>query len=128
MLNTMYRLTVCLIAAVFIFNSAVSLAWVDLPAELAMATDHHHGSVADDHYDAHARQVGSDLIAATPDHSETSKHIDKCCRTCTVAGVVGDVAMVAVTFSYAAVAFQTGRHDLVGHLVVLDPDIPKYLV
>lgn len=120
----MYRLTVCLIAVVFIFNSAASLAWIDLPAELTMAADGHRGAMADDHHDTHA-QVGNDIIAATPDHGETSKYVDKCCRTCTVAGVVGDVVMVAVAFSYAAVAFQTRQRDLVGHLVVLDPDIPK---
>jgi hypothetical protein len=124
----MYRLTIWLIAVVFAFNGAASLAWIDLPAAPALTVDSHYGAAVAVWDDAHSYDVDGDVIAAVPDHGHATQHADKCCVTCSVASVVPDAAVTAITFSCAAVAFHTRQRDLVGHLVALDPDIPKTIV
>lgn len=132
MLNTMYRLAVFFIAAVFIFNSAASLAWIDLPVDLAMTSGDHHGAMATerravDHQDTHSHKVAG-LIGAAQDHGQSVNHADKCCVACIVANVVPDAVVTAVTFSSVTVVFHAEQDDLAGHLAARDPDIPKSLV
>lgn len=118
-------------AASFVFNGAASRAWIDLPVALAAtAQDHHGASVAAGH-DAHSGQFGANAIAAAPDQSQDHEHVDsclKCCNMCNVANVLPGFVAKPVTFSYAAVAFRMGQRNLVGHLVALDPDIPKAII
>lgn len=58
---------------------------------------------------------------------ECTSHL-KYCGTCTVTSLVPDIMAVPVVFNYKSAAFQTAQNRLVGHLVLLDPDIPKSIV
>jgi hypothetical protein len=94
----------------------------------ALTAQNHDGAPAASH-DAHSNHIGDDVMVAMPDHGQANGHSgERCCGTCNVASVLPDIVAIPVTFSYAAVTFRTGRHDLVGHLVALDPDIPKTFV
>jgi hypothetical protein len=126
----MYRLTIWLIAVAFVFNGVASSAWIDLPMAPALAAQDNHGAATAGGHDAHFDQVDRDVIGATPDHGQASEHDSclKCCGICNVANVIPDVAAIPVMFSYADVTFRTAQHDLVGHLVALDPAIPKTIV
>ena len=52
----------------------------------------------------------------------------KCCVACNLVSLVPNVAAIPVAFSYTNTAFDAAQHELVGHLVALDPGIPKPLV
>ena len=129
-LDYMYRLGIWLIAAAFVFNGAASHALIDIPMSPALAAhDHHHGHSATGH-DPHFDHAGSEAIAGAPDHDHISghEHGQKCCNICNVVSVMPDVALIPVGFSYAAITFHAAKHNLVGHFVALDPDIPKTIV
>ncbi len=119
----MYRLSIWLIAIVFVFNGAASLALVDLPSAPALSAHEHQGG--------HADHI-SDGVASDHDlHAGNHKHNDncmKCCGVCNIAKLIPDIAATPFIFAYASITFSIGRHDLVGHLVALDPDIPKAVV
>jgi hypothetical protein len=126
----MYRLSIWLIALAFVFNGAASLATIDLPAASALiAQNQNHDNARTA---APSDHVGNNnVMVAMPDHGQAQGHSHsglKCCGICNVANVIPDIVAIPVTFSYATVAFRTGQHDLVGHLVALDPGIPKTIV
>ena len=125
----MHRLTIWLIAIVFVFNGAAVPTWIDLPAAAPTLTvDSDHGvSVRDVAQSDHDSDRDS-AMAATLDHGQSVKHIDKCCVTCSTASMVPDAVVTAVIFSSVAIKFHAAQTDMVGHLVALDPDIPKLLV
>jgi hypothetical protein len=123
----MYRLGIWLIAVAFVFNGAASGAWIDLPMAPALAAHDHHGAMAAAGHDEHSGEV----VAAVTDHGQAYDYAHnhlKCCGICYVANLTPDVIAVVVTFSYSDVTFRMAKHDLVGHLVALDPDIPKTIV
>ena len=127
----MHRLTVWLIAIVFVFNGAASLAWTDLPAAPVSIVESHGGVAAAVRHEGHLHDIGDEVVATASDHDQPAGHTDnclKCCGTCSVTNMVPDVVVSAVTFASVAVKFQAGQNNLVGHLVALDPDIPKILV
>lgn len=126
----MYRLGIWLIAFAFVFNGAVSLAQIDAFAEPATiahehdhaaAQDHHHGLAASEH------DAVADWMDHGPGHSHHHAH-HKCCTICSHASLKPNVVAVPLTFTYAPVIFTTVQHDLVGHFVALDPEIPKTVI
>lgn len=124
----MYRLSIWLIVLAFVFNGAASLAAIDLPtasALIAQNQNHDNARTA-----APSDHVGNNnVMVAMLDHGQAHGHSAlKCCNICNVANVIPDIVAIPVTFSYATVAFRRGQHDLVGHLVALDPGIPKTIV
>ena len=124
----MYRLSIWLIALAIVFNGAASFAAIDNPVAPALAAQNHNGAPATSH-DVYSSRIGTGVMAVTLDHGQAHGHSGlRCCGTCNVANVLPDIVTTPVTFSYAAVTFSAGRHDLVGHLVALDPDIPKTVV
>ena len=123
----MYRLGIWLMALALVFNGAAAYAWNDFPdAVTAVAQDHHDGA------EAIACNVTSDdgmTTAADVGQTQGAKHDHlKCCGTCNVVSLAPKVDVMPATFSYRAVSFRMTKHDLVGHLVALDPDIPKSIV
>jgi hypothetical protein len=119
-------LSIWLIAIVFVFNGAASLALVELPAVPALNAHEHHAEHAGRTADAAALDHDHDQ-----DHAGNHKHNDnclKCCGICNVANLIPDIAATPIMFTYASITFNIGQHDLVGFLVVLDPDIPKTVV
>jgi hypothetical protein len=126
----MYRLGIWLIAVAFVFNGAASGAWIGLPMAPALAVHDHHGGPATAGHDAHFDQASHDAIGATPDHGQAPEHDSclECCGMCNIANVIPDIVANPVMFSYAEVTFRTAQDDLVGHLVALDPDIPKTII
>jgi len=125
----MHRLIVWLIAVAFVFNGAASLAWLDLPETPPVAA-HHDGARAGGH-GVLAHQQTDDFIVVVPDHCHGSSNSDnrlKCCGTCSLASLVPDIVATAMTFADKGVTFHTGPHDLVGHLVAVEPGVPKILV
>jgi hypothetical protein len=125
----MYRLGIWLIALAFVFNGAASYAGID-PAESPVLTiQEQHGTPATAHH-THAKYIGDGAVVSV-DHDQTPAHSHsgvRCCGICNVASLLPNVAATPVTFSYAAITFHTNQHDLVGHLVALDPGIPKTVV
>jgi hypothetical protein len=121
----MYRLSIWLIALTFVFNGVALHAWIDPPTAPALIAQDHHGAADAAGHDEHSDKV----VATAADHGQDHayNHL-KCCGVCSVASVLPDAAAISVPISYAAVTFRTARHDLVGHLVALDPDIPKTIV
>ena len=127
----MYRLAIWLIAVAFVFNGAGSLAWADLPAAPALAAHAYDGAGAAARNDAHSHRIADAVISQLPDNGQTPGRVGncaKCCATCGVASLVPDVTVTAVMFSDAGISFYIGQRDLVGHLVAIDPDIPKAVV
>jgi hypothetical protein len=121
----MYRVGIWLMALAFVFNGAASHALVDLPDLIAQD---HHGALAVISHDAH---FSDSTVAATPDHDQIPEHKHnsrRCCDVCNLASVIPNVVVVPVPFSYAAVVFAAAQHFLVGHLIAIDPDIPKTIV
>ena len=123
----MYRMGIWLIALALVFNGVTVSSW-NGPSGIstAVAQDHDNGA------DAVACIVTSDDdLATAPDAGQTHKvrhnHL-KCCWTCNVASLLPNVATIPVTFSYRGTIFYMAQRHLVGHLVALDPDIPKSIV
>jgi hypothetical protein len=117
-----------LIALALVFNGVVTYTWNNSPsAPVAIVQDHHGGT------DTVDCDVHSDDAVAMAEHSgqtqrgQMHNHL-KCCATCTGVSLLPAVSAVPVSFSYRAAVFHTAQHDLVGHLVALDPDIPKSIV
>ena len=128
----MRRLGIWLIAVAVVLSGTASYGEIghDKPA-LTFQGHNRAAAVAKyDKYDAQSEQGCHDAVAAA-DHDQAPAHSHdglKCCGICNVANVIPAVPAIPVTFSYAVVTFYMGQHDLVGHLVALDPDIPKSLV
>jgi hypothetical protein len=125
----MHRLNIWLLALVFVFNGAAFYALI-APAESQAAIvqdDHHARSGAK--YEAQCKQVADDEIAAAAaDHDHAHHHAHKCCGVCNFASLMPAPGAIPVTFSYRAITFRIGQHDLVAHPVGLDPEIPKTAV
>jgi hypothetical protein len=123
----MYRLSIWLIALTFVFNGVAVHAWIDFPAAPALIAHDHHDAAVSAAHDTHSDVI----VAAATDHGQAhgyAHHFLKCCGICNEANLAPDIVVVPVTFSYAAATFRTLQHDLVAHLVALDPDIPKTIV
>lgn len=122
----MYRLGIWLIALALVFNGAEAYAWDNSPAVPSAATQDHHDMIGGVDCDV---QPGDAVAVA--DHPGTAHQHDnhlRCCGTCNVASLLPNVAVIPVTFSYRAAVFHAAHEYLVGHPVVLDPEIPKSIV
>jgi hypothetical protein len=128
------RLFIYLFAAAFVLNGVLSHAAIELPAAL---TTHVHLGVTTasnltTHY--HSASVGQHEESATSgSHNDgvTHYHVDggsKSSGICANATVPSDLVTTAVPFSYTLISFHSRPHGLTGHLVALDPDIPKDIV
>jgi hypothetical protein len=119
----MYRLSIWLFVLAFIFNGAASYTWIDPGESPAGTVQAHHGVLTA--VDVHAKYVSDDVVTAAVQALTHGHNALKCCGICNVASVLPDILAIPVPFSYAAIMFHTARHDLAGHLVALDPGIPK---
>ena len=121
----MYRLVVWMMALALVFNGAAAYALDDLSGIAVVAAFDHHAEAAD--VECHAGKVA--VVAADACQSQHAAHDHlKCCPICNVVSMLPALVAVAVPFSYAPVSFRTAEVGLVGHLVALDPDIPKTVV
>ena len=123
----MYRLGIWLIALTLVFNGAAMYATNDLPEmSMAFAQGHHHdaGAAA---CDVHSDDLTAMAANSGPIHGHAHGHL-KCCGTCNVASVLPSAVGMAVALSYKTASFRMAQRDLVGHLVTLDPGIPKSIV
>jgi Protein of unknown function (DUF2946) len=123
----MYRFGIWLIAVAFVFNGAASYAMIDAPVAPILFAQGHHDAAASADHGAHSDEVAAAATDHGQAHDYAHNHL-KCCGICNVASLLPDVIAVPVAFSYATVTFRTLQNDLVGHLVALDPDIPKTIV
>jgi hypothetical protein len=131
---TTRNLLIWFFVAAFVFNGAASRAWIDLPAALGSAGQIYQDISATVHtpqagHDAHTAAMDCGTAAALADDDTT--HVDdclKCCSMCIVTTVAPDATGSLVPVSYAAIAYPVRQGALVGHLVALDPDIPKSIV
>ena len=134
---SMKRWGIWFLTAVFVFNGAASLATIDLP-DLPPAIGHRDAAVtagaqAHAQVAAHAEAAGplhrdcDEVMAATTDRNLVH-HDDKCCPTCAMPSMLPLSIASAVTFPSKAKRFLHANDELVGHLVVIDPDIPKVAV
>ena len=120
----MYRFGIWLIAFALVFNGMVAAyALNDGPSLPAAATHENHGSVA--HHDRARDRVAVTDTGQT--HGAAHDHL-KCCGHCNVVSLLPGVVAIPVTFSYATPCFPAAQPHLVGHLVPLDPEIPKSAV
>ena len=136
----MYRLGIWLIALALVFNGAPSYALdgaagmvSDMVANMPAiaAVDHQADMDKVDAVQAECNVHPSDVAVIVTDacRSQRAAHDHlKCCPTCNVISVMPAIVAVSVPLSYARAFFGSGRFGLVGHLVALDPDIPKTVV
>jgi hypothetical protein len=118
-LNIMYRLSVWLIVFAFVFNGAAFYAAADLSARPLVASQDHRPSAA-------CTPSAHRAVATAIDHGQADHHAGfKCCHTCNVTTVLTDAVAIAEPYSYNVVTFAMVQHELVGHLLALDPGIPK---
>ena len=122
----MYRMGTWLIALAFVFNGVAMTAW-NGPAKAPAAVTQIHYADADS-ADCNGVPDAAAIVVTHFDrtHSRVHNHL-KCCGTCTVASLVPDVAAVPVVFNCKSTTFRTAQNHLVGHLLFLDPDIPKFV-
>lgn len=121
----MYRLGIGLIAFALVFNGvAAAYALNDAPGLPAVAAHEHHGGVA--HRD-HAHDRVAVAADAGQTHGGMQDHL-KCCGRCNFVSLLPGSVAIPVTFSYATVSFPKAQPHLVGHIVALDPGIPKSVV
>lgn len=123
----MFRIGIWLIALALVLNGAALTAWSGL-TKAPTAIAHIHYSDTDS---ADCNSISEGAAAAVKHsgqaHDRMHSHL-MCCGTCTVASLVPNIMAVPVVFNYQGAAFWTAEHHLVGHLVLLDPDIPKSIV
>ncbi|MBI1202491.1 MAG: hypothetical protein GC182_08265 [Rhodopseudomonas sp.] len=129
----MKRWVIWLLAVVFVVNGAVSLASIDLP-DLPAAVGHaDRDAMATVRHQTQAKtggpsQRGCDEIATAAPDRDPVQHDDKCCPTCTMPSMLPLATVSAVAFSSTAQGFLPANDEMVGHLVLIDPDIPKVAV
>ena len=131
------RLFVFFLAAAFIYGGSALRASLLAPS---VAQDHHASMVAaPDVQQGHAAHQGhgshdsAGVTADDHDHAKltNAEHDEpclKCCTMCGVASMTADYHGTPVMFAYGTVRFRIGQRHLLGHLVALDPDIPKSFV
>ncbi len=125
-MNSMYRFGIWLLALAFVFNGAAVTTW-NGPATAAVAIAQGHFADTDSaDCGGHAKDTAA--VVTYSDQTHDRPHHLRCCGTCMVASLVPDVAVVAVVFNVGSTAFWTAQNHLDGHLVFLDPDIPKSIV
>jgi hypothetical protein len=125
---------VCLFAVALVVNGGASRILADVQTGSAhhfaakKGKAGHQGQHQTHHHD-HAQPDGASVaFNPSPAHDHMGDDA-KCCTMC----IILDNAMpgflaTASQFRYWAVVFNIGRQHLVGHLVALDPDIPKAIV
>lgn len=124
------QLIVYLTAAFFVLNGVALHAYTK-----ATAAQTHHSTVSGANYAAashvHRAGDGGD-VAKEFAPRQSHDHLDpgeKCCSMCVVfASVMPESSANSLRFAYADVAFLLIKRELAGHLVALDPDIPKAIV
>lgn len=119
----MYRLGIWLIAFALVFNGVAAYCMDDHPGPTANVQGH-HDKLAGDDCDIQRGDTTPRISDCGASDHRTHNHL-KCCGICNVASLISGVRGVLVPYSYAAVSFRTVPHKLVGHLVRLDPHIPK---
>ena len=128
----MYRFGTWLIALALVFNGAAMIAWNGAPMAAGAIAQLQHAQIQpadDDAMQCDANRGAAAVVArhSGQTHGPAHDHL-KCCGTCTVASVLPAVAAIPVAFSYRGAVFHVTQPHLVGHLVALDPDIPKSIV
>lgn len=119
----MHRLGIWLIALALVFNGVMASAEIE-PSEIPVAVAQGHLAALDaDDCDPHA----ADIATATHrgQHRAPLHNHLKCCARCSMVSLLPSVIAVPVALAYGHAVFYTAQNDLVGHLVALDPHIPK---
>ena len=123
----MYRMGIWLIALALVVNGVAMTAWSG-PAKTPVAiTQSHHADAGSADCNSISGAAAAVVKYSDQTHGRMHNHL-KCCGTCTVASLVPDFIAVRAVFNYQSAAFWTAEHHLDGHLVLLDPDIPKSIV
>lgn len=121
-----------LIAALFVFNGAASLALIAVPAALAPHSESHHavGTTSGQAMNPGRHQYNDGAVSAQ-NRAQSHEHVDsclKCCQMCNVASMVPVVPTSKVPFFNASVLFPFGKDDLSDYFAALDPGIPKSVI
>ena len=128
MWHALSRFFICIFAIALVLNGGALRALADVPAAHA----HHFATMSSeaDHATHHHAQPDGATVA--PERLPAHDHVAdgaKCCSMCMVmANVIPAFVATSTQLYYRAVIFKVGRQHLVGHLVPLDPDIPKTIV
>lgn len=129
---TLRSFFVFLFAAAVVFNGWASVVLAKVPAA------HSNHVVAMGGHAGHQGQNEAQYFAQPSnatglfDHLPAHDHANgssKCCTMCVAFDNLTPAFVATVSqFHYRAIFFKIGRQDLAGHLVALDPDIPKTIV
>lgn len=126
MRDVIRRIGVYLFVVTFVLSGATWAACIDLPAP-AVAAAHSQHAAADDH-SAH-RHGGGGHLAAVPDQAPSHDHGPiKCCSMAPVFSLSPNLSDSPVKFVGAALGFHYAERYLTGHIVALEPGIPKTIV
>lgn len=131
MCNGLRHLLVCFLTVAFVFSGAPWQSCIEVaPAQaapVAATHDHQH-----DQHHAKAAVADHDYGAGAVKAASTQAPIDhtclKCCGVCTAVSSMPALSATPVIFSAALISFRTGEAHLTGHVVALDPGIPKSIV
>ncbi len=123
----MHRLGIWLMALALVFNGVTVYAWSDAAGVVAAIAQDHHDSAEASECDVHSADVVAGAVDSGQAQHPMHNHL-KCCGTCNIVSLAPNVAVIPVTFSFRMASFRKTHHDLVGHPVALDPDIPKSIV
>lgn len=129
MRNGFRRLFICFLTVAFVFSGAPWQTCIEVAqaAPVAAAHDHQHdhhakAAVADNDHGAAVKKVAASAPEPT-DHTCL-----KCCGVCTAVSSMPTLSATPVIFSAALISFRFGEAHLTGHVVALDPGIPKFIV
>jgi hypothetical protein len=125
-----YRILVCFFVASFVFSGAAWAACIDLPVTPASGSTsfigHDHiGGHSGRHHPTNEENAGSsDQGPATHGHGVAVK----CCSMAPIFSLAPGLLTRAVEFPRVDVSFRFAQREMVGHIVALEPGIPKFIV
>lgn len=124
------RVSVFLFIVAFVFSGAAWAACVDLPVAPASGTTVFIGH---DHAGGHNGRhlvTGEENADASDQGPATHGHgaVVKCCSMAPVFNLAPDLVVRPVAFSRPAAVFRFVQRGMIGHIVALEPGIPKSIV
>lgn len=122
------RILVSLFIVSFVASGAAWAACIDLPIGLASTSSSHHHAGLDNHGDRH--HENGDENAAKSDQAPVSHShgLVKCCSMAPVFNLAPEFMARSIDFPRSAVAFGFVQRGMIGHIVALEPGIPKPIV
>jgi hypothetical protein len=118
------RILVSIFIAAFVVSGAAWAACIDLPVGPASTSSSHHHAGMGGHGDRH---IGEENTVTSDQGPVSHGHgiVVKCCSMAPVFSLPPELAVRSIDFPRLAAAFRFVQRGMVGHIVALEPGIPK---